>query len=89
LLFGDGEDSLRVAFDPETDLMRSISGMRYRGREETETPYCGEYGEWKTVHGIKVPHHVAATWEDQGRPYVILDIEGTEYNVNVSEGIPQ
>ncbi len=89
MLFGDGEDSLRVAFDPETDLMRSISGMRYRGREETKTPYRGEYGEWKTVHGIKVPHHDAATWEDQGRPYVILDIEGPEYNVNVSEGIPQ
>jgi hypothetical protein len=87
--FGDGEDSLRVAFDAETNLMGSISGMRYRDREDTKTPYRGEYEEWKTVHGIKVPHHTVAIWEDQGRPYVILDIEGTEYNVEISEKIPQ
>ncbi len=39
------------------------------------------------AHGIKVPHRDAATWEDQGRPYVVLDIGGTEYNVDVSEKI--
>jgi hypothetical protein len=87
--FGDGEDSLRVAFDAETNLMGSISGMRFRDREDTKTPYRGEYGEWKTVHGIKVPHHTVAIWEDQGWTYVILDIEGTEYNVEISEKIPQ
>ena len=87
--FGDGEDSLRVAFDAETNLMGSISGMRYRDREDTKTPYRGEYEEWKTVQRIKVPHHTVAIWEDQGRPYVILDIEGTEYNVEISEKIPQ
>jgi hypothetical protein len=29
-----------------------------------------------------------AAWEDQGQPYAILEIEGTEYNVDVSEKIP-
>jgi hypothetical protein len=86
--FRDGADSLRVEFAPETGLIRSISGMRYRGREETKTPYRGEYGEWGTVNRIKVPHRDAATWEDQGRPYVVLDIEGAEYNVDVSGKIP-
>ena len=85
--FGNEEDSLRAAFDPETGLMKSLSGMRYRGREETKTPYRGGYGEWGMAHGIKVPHRDAATWEDQGRPYVVLDIGGTEYNVDVSEKI--
>jgi hypothetical protein len=79
---------LRVAFDPETDLMKIISGMRYRGREETKTPYRSEYGEWWMAHGIKAPHRDAATWEGQGRPYVVLDIEGAEYDVDVSEKIP-
>jgi hypothetical protein len=86
--FGGGEDSLRVEFDPETGLMRSMSGMRYRGQEESRTPYRGEYGEWGTVHGIKAPHHDMAIWEDHGRPYVVLDIEGTEYNVDVSAKVP-
>lgn len=80
---------MRVAFDPETDLVKTISGMRYCGREDTKTPYRGEYGEWEMAHGIEVPHRDTAIWEDQGRPYVVLDIEGTEYNVDVSEKIPQ
>ena len=86
--FGDGEDSMRVEFDPETGLIRSMSGMRYRGQEESRTPYRGEYGRWETLHGIKTPHHDVAIWEDQGRPYVVLDIEGTEYNVDVSARVP-
>jgi hypothetical protein len=86
---GDAEDSLRVAFDPKTGLIRSMFGMRYRGQEETKTPYRGEYGDWETVDGIKVPHHDVAIWEDQVRPYVVLHIEGTEYNVDVSEKVPR
>jgi len=29
-----------------------------------------------------------AAWEDQGEPYIDLYVEGTEYNVNVSDKIP-
>jgi hypothetical protein len=86
--FGEQEDSLRVEFDPETSLITQITGMRYRDQEETKTPYRGEYSEWTTVHGIRVPYRPVATWEDQDEPYVILDIEGVEYNVDVSEKIP-
>jgi hypothetical protein len=86
--FGNGEDSLRVEFDPDTGLMVSTSGMRYRGQEESKTPYRGEYEEWKANNGVKVPHRDAASWEDQGRPYVLLEVEGAEYNVDVSGKLP-
>jgi len=86
--FEDSEESLRFEFDPETGLMKRMSGMRYRGREDTKTPYHAEYSEWRTAHGIKAPHHPVAAWEDQEQPYAILEIEGTEYNVDVSEKIP-
>ncbi len=87
--FGEQEeDSLRVEFDPESGLMTSMSGMRYRDQEETKTPWRGEFSDWRTVHGIKVPHRVVGTWEDQEGPYVILDLEGAEYNADVSEKIP-
>jgi hypothetical protein len=58
------EDSLRVEFDPETGLMTRMSGMRYRGQEETKTPWSGEYSDWGTARGIKVPHRLVGTWED-------------------------
>ena len=87
--FGDREETLRVEFDPETGLMRSVSGMRYRDHENTKTPWRGEFSEWRTLHGIKVPHRNVAIWADEGGPYGIFRIEGAEYNVDVSGRIPQ
>ena len=87
--FGEQEEeSLRVEFDPETGLITSMLSMRYRDQEETKTPWRGKYSNWRTVHGIKVPHRVVGTWEDWEEPYVILDLEGAEYNVDLSERIP-
>jgi hypothetical protein len=85
----EGEESLWVEFDPETGLMRSVSGMRYRGQEGTKTPWRGEFSEWRTLHGIKVPHQNVAIWVDEGRPYGIFRIEGAEYNVDVSGKVSQ
>lgn len=85
--FGEGEETLTVEFDPGTGLMRSISGMRYRGQEETKTPWRGEFSEWRTMHGIEVPHRPVGLWEDWNGPYVVLELEGAEYNVDVSEKV--
>jgi hypothetical protein len=87
--FGEREGTLRAEFDPQTGLVRSMSGMRYRNREDTKTPWRGEFSEWRTLHGIKVPHRNVAVWADKGGPYGIFRIEGAEYNVDVSEKIPQ
>ena len=86
--FGEQEeDSLLFEFDPETGLMSSVSGMRYRDQEDTKTPWRGEYSDWRTVHGVKVPHRLVGTWEDWEEPYVILDLEGAAYNVDVSDNL--
>lgn len=86
--FGEREETLRVEFDPDTGLMSSMSGMRYQEQERTKTPWRAEYSRWETVHGIKVPHRNTAMWEDEGEPYIVLDLDGVEYNVDVSEEIP-
>jgi len=82
--FGEREETLSAEFDPESGLMRRMSGMRYRNHEQTKTPWSGELSDWRTLHGIKVPHRNMAIWEDQREPYGIFEIEGTEYNVDVS-----
>jgi hypothetical protein len=83
---GHGEDSLRVQFDPESGLIEHVSGMRYRDDEETKAPWRGEnQGGWKTVHGIKMARRSVGRWEDWEEPYIILDLEGVQYNVDVSE----
>jgi hypothetical protein len=86
--FGEREEVLRAEFDPQSGLMRSMSGMRYRNHEKAKTPWRGELSDWRTLHGIKVPHRNVAIWEDLGDPYGIFEVEGAEYNVDVSEKIP-
>jgi len=56
--------------------------MRYRNQEGTKSPWRGEFSDWRTIHGIKVPHRAVAAWEHE--PYGIFEIEGAEYNVDVS-----
>jgi hypothetical protein len=86
--YREREETLRAEFDPQSGLMRSMSGMRYRNREKSKTPWRGEFSAWRTLHGIKVPHrNQVAIWEDQREPYGIFEIEGAEYNVDVSEKI--
>lgn len=63
--------------------------MRYRGQEETKTSWYGEYSEWRTLHGIKVPHRLVAAWEEQRQPYIISNLEGAEYNVDISTKVPR
>jgi len=87
--FREQEETLRAEFDPGTGLMKSMSGMRYRDQEETKAPWRGEFSEWRMVHGIKVPLRNMAIWEDQGEPYGIFEIEGVEYNVNVSDKVSE
>lgn len=82
--FRSAEEVLRVEFHPETGLMQSMSGMRYRGQEESKTPWHGEYSEWRTLHAIKVPRRNSAIWGDQRKPYGVFEVEGAEYNVDIS-----
>lgn len=86
--FGEREETLQIEFDPDTGFMRSMSGMRYREQEQAKTPWRAEYSRWETVHGIRVPHRNAAIWEDEGEPYIVLDLDGVEYDVDVSEELP-
>lgn len=87
--FGEQEETLRAEFDPGSGLMKSMSGMRYRDQEEMKAPWRGEFLRWRMVHGIKVPLRNVAIWEDQGEPYGIFEIEGVEYNVDVSDKVSE
>ena len=85
--FGEQEESFLVEFDPQTGLIREMSAKRYRGEEKTKTLWRVECLDWKPFHGIKIPTRVIATWADEKNPYVVLTVEGVEYNVDVSQYI--
>ena len=86
--FGEGEEVFLVQFDPQTEMIQEMSAERYRGQEEAKTPWRVECFDWKSFHGVMVPTRVVGTWADEKRPYVVMTVEGLEYNVDVSEVLP-
>jgi hypothetical protein len=86
--FGEGEEAFLVGFDPETGLIREMSAPRFRGQEEAKTPWRVECLDWKAFHGVMVPTRVIGHWADEKGPYVVMSVEGLEYNVDVSEALP-
>lgn len=83
--FGQAEHSLIVTFDEATGLMRHAEAPRYRGAtDETRTPWRIEALGWRTFHGVRIPSPAAATWLDEGSPWLVIDVEEVVYNVDVS-----
>jgi len=78
--FGDGEDELVFFFDPETGLISRCRALRYR---EVGGPKLGwrlDYTRWRSFGGGTYPGRIVVTWQDQGRPWFILDVDGAATN---------
>ena len=86
--FGGREETFLVRFDPQTAMIREMSALRFRGQEEAKTPWRVECLDWKPFHGVMVPTCVVGHWADEKGPYVVMTVEGLEYNVDVSEVLP-
>ena len=84
---GEGEDHLRVAFDPQTGLMWRMAGMRWRDDEARKIPWRVEFDSWRIFHPAIVPARLIVSWGDAVGTYAILQAEGVEYNVNVDNAI--
>jgi hypothetical protein len=83
--FSDTGDQLTFSFDPETGLIRRCRALRYR---EVGGPKLGwrlDYTRWRSFGGGTYPGRIAVTWEDQGRPWFILDVDGAASNIPASE----
>lgn len=87
--FGDDEDSLLFTFDPDTGLVTTVEAMRYRDADAPQkTRWWIEALAWQEFHGMVIPTTATLTWEDEGTPWAYWEVEGVEYNVDVSETLP-
>jgi hypothetical protein len=82
--FGEGEDCFTVTFDSQTGLIRRMEAMRWRDKPE-KIRWTLEPRGWQNFDGIKVPSPAAATWEDEGTPWLVATVEDVVYNVDVSD----
>ncbi|MCB9460433.1 MAG: hypothetical protein H6670_12345 [Anaerolineaceae bacterium] len=88
--FEEGEDCFTVYFDPKTDLILRMEGMRWRdSKDEKQILWRLEPHGWVTINGVKVPSPASVTWVPDGKPWLICHVEDIAYNVDVSRYIRQ
>lgn len=76
--FGEAREHIIVRFDPATNLPRLTEVMRYRGTENAKTLWLTESREDGTG---------TAMWLDEGRPWLVMNIESVVYNVDVDVSV--
>jgi hypothetical protein len=86
--FGEEEDSFTVTFDAESSLMQSMEALRYReATDDAKIPWLLEALECKTFHGVRIPSLASVTWQDEGTPWLIIEVEEVAFNVDIEEYI--
>ncbi len=75
----DGEQSFAVSFDPATGLIDRMTTMRYRAEgDAAELPWTAQ---------LLGGGRAAATWGDQGQPWLVIRHEEVVLNADVSQYI--
>ena len=86
--FKEGEDGFTVYFDPQTGLIEHLESMRYKNAADNEkTLWINEVRDWDEFHGLLVPSPAAATWADEGVPWLIVTLDDVVYNADVTDYI--
>jgi hypothetical protein len=83
--FGDEEDTFTVTFDPQSGLIQNMKALRYKQATDDEKKlWLLEALEWDRFNGILVPSISTVTWEDDGHPWLSINLDEVVYNVDVS-----
>jgi hypothetical protein len=82
--FRGGEDEMVFRFDPSTGLIREARAMRFREVGGIKVGWRVGYSEWRRFGPAMFPGRISVTWEDKGRPWFVLDIDGVAFNLPVS-----
>lgn len=86
--FRESEDTILVRFDPETGLIRQMEAMRWKeAASETKTRWLLDPLSWKRVDGVLLLSGFSITWEDDGKPWFVAELDEIVYNVDVREYI--
>ncbi|MFB0545508.1 MAG: DUF6544 family protein, partial [Anaerolineae bacterium] len=84
--YKDGEDELRLKFDPQTHLLTDLFSKRYSSDDQEMRPYWETYRDYREFNGVLVPTSLGAAYDEDF--YVYLTVDGIVYNVDVSHKLP-
>lgn len=80
---GSTTDSAWLRF--EHGHPRRFSALRYKGVGGEKVWWHVDMYGWSPVDGIRLPERIVVTWQDEGRPWFRLSVDGFAANVHVDE----
>src|SRR5690554_2278268 len=84
--FGAAEEHLVMHFDEQSAMPRYSTSMRYKeAASDRKSLWINDVRDWDEIDGHPVPTVAAVTWYEDGSPWTVLEVEGVDLNVDVSE----
>ena len=83
--FGDDEQEFTILFDPKTGAMTRMETLRYRDEKLGMLRWWGEMSQAKG----SPPMLMKVTWEDEGTPWLVVNLEEMVFNPTIDEYIRQ
>jgi hypothetical protein len=83
--FGGGEDEMTFRFDPESGLLTEGRALRYKAAGTPKIGWRIRYQRWSRFDAGVFPTRIDVTWEDDGRPWFVLDVDGVAVNASISD----
>lgn len=81
---GGDDETLTWDFHPQTGRLVTITALRHRHGTPEKVIWRADYLNWRTLHGVLLPVKLQATWDDQGTPYAVMEIDGAAFNLDVA-----
>lgn len=80
-----GEDAFTVTFDAETGLLVSLEALRWKSPESpAKLRWTAAVRDWVRRGEWLLPSTMAASWEDEQGPWLVLTTDEVIYNVDVT-----
>jgi Family of unknown function (DUF6544) len=87
--YGDAEQVFTIQFDLQTGELVRYETVRYHDAKTGNLRWWGDIN-WTSGKNGKRPNQViSAVWEDEGTPWMIIEVEETAFNADLSSYIQQ
>lgn len=84
--YKESNDIIEISIDPDTGLLNTMEAMRYKGQNPDKVLWHIELLEWDEFNDVIIPSKSSVKWADEDKPWSYWNIEGTLYNIEISDG---
>jgi hypothetical protein len=87
--YGDSEQVFTIQFDPQSGRIIHFETERCRSAKAGTMRWWGDIKSGESLNGDLPGMIMSATWEDEGTPWLVFELEETAFNADLSGYIRQ